>query len=59
MTTCERQANSLIAAAPVERRRDLLEVFLYRAGIGEYEGGLTRAEADRQALAELKSVLKS
>jgi hypothetical protein len=36
---------------------DLLEAFLERAAIREYDGSVTRAEAERGAIADLESWL--
>ena len=53
-----RAAVALIEQQPdSDRRADLREEFEHRAAVAEYDGGLTRPEAERLAFRELRRTL--
>lgn len=45
--------------ADLERRAELRERFEHRAAVTEYDGGLSRSEAERLAFRELRQLLGS
>ena len=54
-----RQAAALLATvADPDRRVDLRELFEHRAAVCEFDGGLSRPDAERIALAELQAAMQ-
>ena len=51
-------AKALIGSQPLGRRDDLWMQFNERAGIAEYDGGLTRSDAEQLAFHELRDTLE-
>ena len=55
-----RRAAALLAAvSDADRRADFREVFEHRAGVAEFDGGLSRTEAERSAYAELRAAMRA
>lgn len=54
------QLAAILSRIPsANRQRDLLETFDERAGICEYDGGLTRHEAERMAFLQVHRMLRA
>ena len=54
-----RQAAALLASvADLDRRADLRELFEHRAGVCEYDGELSRADAERLAFGEPQAAIR-
>ena len=54
-----RAAAILAAVSDADRRADFREVFEHRAGVAEFDGGLSRTEAERSAYAELRAAMRA
>ena len=55
-----RQAAGLLATvADPDRRADLREVFEHRAAVCEFDGGLSRTDAERIAFDELQAAMRA
>ncbi len=54
-----RQASALLATVTDrDRRAELRELFEHRAGVCEFDGGLSRGAAERVAFGELQAAMK-